>query len=135
MDSESALNVLKIIKELNEVDKKTIILVTHNVDHLIYADRVIIMKDGKVVREEINKDKRSLEVMKEYTLNKQGEISNELGILMRTFKGLSPGQIGALLVPFKAKQLMFHAVSEFSEEQFSTGEGFLKELLFKNINE
>ena len=135
LDSESALNVLKIIKELNEVDKKTIILVTHNVEHLVYADRVIIMKDGKVVREEINKDKRSPETMKDYTLNKQGEISNELGILMRTFKDLSPGQIGALLVPFKAKQLMFHAVSEFSEEQFSTGEGFLKELLFKNINE
>jgi len=135
LDSESALNVLEIIKELNEVDKKTIILVTHNVEHLVYADRIIVMKDGKVVREEINKDKRSPEAIKDYTLNKQENISNELEILMRTFRDLSPNQIGALLVPFKAKQLMFHAVSEFSEEQFSTGEGFLKELLFSNINE
>ncbi|TSD01617.1 MAG: Uncharacterized protein Athens071425_346, partial [Parcubacteria group bacterium Athens0714_25] len=52
LDSESAENVLRILKELNEIDKKTIILVTHNPEHLHFADRIIHMKDGRIVREE-----------------------------------------------------------------------------------
>lgn len=137
LDSESALNVLNIIKELNEIDKKTIILVTHNVEHLNYADRAIIMKDGKIVREQVNKEKRNPEKMKESGSEQaeQKEIPNDLNILMRTFKDLSANQVGSLLVPYKAKQLLFYAVSDFNEDQFSAAEGFLKEMLFRNIDE
>mgnify|MGYP000718196746 CR=1 FL=1 len=53
LDSESAQNVLDIFKEINGVDKKTLIMVTHNPEHLIYADRIIHMKDGKKVSEEV----------------------------------------------------------------------------------
>jgi putative ABC transport system ATP-binding protein len=50
LDSESAENVLEIFKEINEIDKKTLIMVTHNPEHLHYADRIIHMKDGKKER-------------------------------------------------------------------------------------
>jgi putative ABC transport system ATP-binding protein len=61
LDSESARNVLQILKNLNEIDKKTIIMVTHNPEHLYYGDRIIHMKDGKIVGEEVNKEKRPLD--------------------------------------------------------------------------
>lgn len=133
LDSESSENVMRILKELNEVDKKTIILVTHNPEHLHYADRIIFMKDGKVVKEEVNKEKRPIGATNVPEVN-YGELSNELGLLMRTFKNLSLGQVGSLMVPFKANQLMTHILSELSHEQMQTAEGYLKEFLFKNID-
>lgn len=135
LDSESSENVMRILKELNEVDKKTIILVTHNPEHLHYADRIIYMKDGKIVKEEVNKEKRPPEVANALAPEvNYGELSNELKLLMRTFKNLSLEQIGSLMVPFKANQLMSHILSDLSHEQVQTAEGYLKEFLFKNID-
>lgn len=134
LDSVSADNVMKILKELNEIDKKTIVLVTHNASHLHYANRIIHMEDGKIISEEINKDERPMEAIKEEMTLKTEEISNELKLLMRTFKNLTPRQLGMLLVPFKANQLLTHVLSELSEEQMTAAENILKELLFRNIN-
>jgi hypothetical protein len=116
------------------VDKKTLILVTHNPEHLIYADRVIHMKDGKKIREEINLDKRPKEAIKKDITSAPQEISGELKLLMRTFKNLSLQQIGVLLIPFKAKQLISHILSQLRQEQVDTAENLLKEFLFKNID-
>ncbi|MBI2438992.1 MAG: ABC transporter ATP-binding protein [Candidatus Moranbacteria bacterium] len=132
LDSESAENVLKILKELNEVDKKTVIMVTHNPEHLPYADRVIYMKDGRIIKEEVHKEKRPIESVKKTEVEKSPE-SNELQMLMNSFKSLLPQQVDVLLVPFKAKQLLAHLLSQLTEEQISMAEAFLKELLFKNI--
>ncbi|HLN18842.1 MAG TPA: ABC transporter ATP-binding protein, partial [Patescibacteria group bacterium] len=133
LDSVSATNVLQILSELNTIDKKTVILVTHNAEHLHYADRVIYMKDGKIIKEEINREKRPVEAIKEPEI-KTEELTSELKILMRTFKNLSVTQVGALLVPFKANQLMAHVLSDLSEEQINAANSFLKELLFYNIS-
>lgn len=134
LDSESAQNVLDIFKEINEVDKKTLIMVTHNPEHLVYADRIIYMKDGKKIREEINIDKRPKEAVKKEITSMPEEVSNEFKLLMRTFKNLSLQQIGVLLVPFKAKQVLSHILSQLQEEQLESAENLLKEFLFKNIN-
>src|SRR3989344_5567010 len=133
LDSESAENVLKILKELNEIDKKTIVLVTHNPEHLVYADRVIHMKDGRIIKEEVRTEKRPKEAIKKIEEAESVE-SPELKMLMASFKSLLPQQVDVLLVPFKAKQLLSHLLSELSEEQVSMAEAFLKELLFKNID-
>ena len=59
LDSASSHTILNLLKELNEVDKKTIILVTHDPSHLPFADRILYMKDGELIREELNKNKQS----------------------------------------------------------------------------
>lgn len=136
LDSESAQNVLDILKELNDIDKKTIIMVTHNPEHLVYADRVIHMKDGRVIKEQVFKEKRPIvkEKSLEDALKEKQEEDSELKLLMNSFKNLLPQQIDMLLIPFKAKQLLAHLLSDLSEEQVSMAEAFLKELLFKNID-
>ncbi|MFA6973773.1 MAG: ABC transporter ATP-binding protein [Parcubacteria group bacterium] len=134
LDSESAENVLKILKDLNEVDKKTIIMVTHNPEHLVYADRILHMKDGRIVSEEINKDKRPKEALQEEIAKEPDVITNELKLLMRTFKNFSPQQASSLLVPYKAKQLMSYLLAQLTEEQVTSAENFLKDYLFKNID-
>jgi putative ABC transport system ATP-binding protein len=132
LDSESSENVLKILKDLNEIDKKTIVMVTHNPEHLIYADRILHMKDGKIVSEEINKDKRPKEIIQADIKETPEEISDEIKLLMRTFKNFSPQQVGAMLVPFKSKQLISHILAELTEEQITSAERSLTNLLFKN---
>jgi putative ABC transport system ATP-binding protein len=134
LDSESAENVLQILKDLNEVDKKTIIMVTHNPEHLAYADRILYMKDGRIVSEEVNKDKRPKEALREEILKDPDVLTNELKLLMRTFRNFSPQQASSLLVPYKAKQLMAYLLAQLTEEQTTSAENFLKELLFKNID-
>lgn len=57
LDSVAAKGVLEIFSELNEVDKKTIVMVTHNSSHFAYADRIIYMKDGAIIKEEVNAHK------------------------------------------------------------------------------
>jgi putative ABC transport system ATP-binding protein len=135
LDSESAENVLKILKELNEIDKKTIVLVTHNPEHLVYADRVIHMKDGRIIKEEVHKEKRPIKTTVPPELEEVlSPESLELKMLMASFKNLLPQQIDILLVPFKAKQLLSHLLSELNDEQVTMAEAFLKELLFNNID-
>lgn len=51
LDSKSAESVLELFRQLNEHDKKTVILVTHNPEHLHFAHRVFYMQDGKIIRE------------------------------------------------------------------------------------
>ncbi|MDD3486971.1 MAG: ABC transporter ATP-binding protein [Candidatus Moranbacteria bacterium] len=73
LDSKATYNVLTILKELNEVDKKLVILVTHDPTHLEYGDKVIHMQDGKVTKvvEVMDKKKPGVEIDEKYLKEKQ----------------------------------------------------------------
>jgi len=147
LDSESAENVMHILKELNEVDQKTIILVTHDPRHIQYADRVLKMNDGEIIEEVVHKkkeelpeeedpleEKRVVDADVADLLEEMKEMPSELRMLIRTFRGLSDAQSNVLLVPFKAKQLLWHNLHDFTEEQVDVSERYIKEFLFGNIN-
>ena len=48
LDSKSAEEVMSIFNTLNQKSKKTIIMVTHNPEHKVYANRVFNLKDGTI---------------------------------------------------------------------------------------
>lgn len=48
LDSHSADEVMMLLQELNRGHDRTIIMVTHNLSYLPYANRTICIKDGKV---------------------------------------------------------------------------------------
>ena len=52
LDSVNAQNVLKVLKELNEKDGRTIIMVTHEAWSLRDVKTVFHMKDGTIIKEE-----------------------------------------------------------------------------------
>lgn len=56
LDSKSANDVIRLLIKLNRKSKRTVILITHNPEYLVYADRIFRLKDGKVVDVEVNTD-------------------------------------------------------------------------------
>lgn len=125
LDSESSQVVLEILRELNSKDKKTIIMVTHDQTHLSLADRIIHMKDGRIVQEELFEKKSSVSKIPE----KEEYLSPEFLVLARSFQSFPREYAQMILAPFKAKQLMFHLMATVSEEQWIMGECFMRERL------
>jgi putative ABC transport system ATP-binding protein len=57
LDFNSAYDVLNIISDLNIKHKKTIVFVTHDMNYLQFADKIIYLWDGGVSKVEINRRK------------------------------------------------------------------------------
>ncbi len=51
LDPKGRLEVMESVKKLNEVEKITVLHITHYMEEVIYADHVIVMDQGKVVME------------------------------------------------------------------------------------
>jgi putative ABC transport system ATP-binding protein len=80
LDSVSTQQVMDKIDEINTFDRRTIIMVSHNAAHLSYAHRVYYLKDGKIVREVVNPQRKQIKPVRE------GEtIVTELEQLARLF--------------------------------------------------
>jgi putative ABC transport system ATP-binding protein len=80
LDSISTKQVMDKIDEINTFDMRTIIMVSHNAAHLSYAHRVYYLKDGFIVREVVNPQRKQIKPVKE------GEtIVTELEQLARLF--------------------------------------------------
>lgn len=55
LDSKSSLEILKLLKLSNQKYNQTIIMITHNQNLALYADRIITIDDGKITRDEVIK--------------------------------------------------------------------------------
>ena len=52
LDTHTSSEIMKILRELHEVEKLTIILVTHDPGVASFAQRVIVLRDGEVVADQ-----------------------------------------------------------------------------------
>ncbi|MDA9470235.1 ABC transporter ATP-binding protein [Enterococcus sp. 5H] len=55
LDSKTSEDIMQLFQDLNRNEGVTIILVTHNPDMVSYCDRLIRVKDGAIVEEELIK--------------------------------------------------------------------------------
>jgi len=131
LDSESARNVLEIFNDLNLKDKKTIIFVTHNPEHLSYADRIFFMKDGKIIKVEINEERKRIRGETEYGGIKK--VRTELDLLLQAYPDLSSMQIQVMLAPFKAKMLTAYLLSNLDYEDIRLMEETITHRLMDRI--
>jgi len=49
LDSENGANILRLIKELNQTEKVSVVMVTHDKDIAKYAGRIMHLKDGIIL--------------------------------------------------------------------------------------
>ena len=51
LDPQGRREIMETILSLNRVEKMTVVLITHHMDEAVQADRVIVMEEGRVVRD------------------------------------------------------------------------------------
>ncbi len=131
LDSVSTQQVMDKIDEINTFDRRTIIMVSHNAAHLSYAHRVYYLKDGLIVREVVNPQRKQIKPVKE------GEtIVTELEQLARLFPYDSvdtlrvKSMVNYLTQDYSFDQIvrMEHAVSLFIRGRLDR-ESFIKSLV------
>jgi putative ABC transport system ATP-binding protein len=134
LDSQSAKNVLAILSTLNNEDAKTIISVTHNPEHLFYADRVFYMKDGRIIKVEINKKKIKASSNSDYPAEALDRRRTPLDLLLQAYPDLSSMQLHTMLAPFKAKMLVGYLMSQLESQEITDLEKIITDRLLKKIN-
>ncbi len=70
LDPNGRKEVIRAVRALNEVEEITVILITHYMEEVIYADKVIVMDQGRVVMEGTPREIFSqVEKLKSYRLD------------------------------------------------------------------
>jgi putative ABC transport system ATP-binding protein len=59
LDSRSSYSIMALLQDLNENQGKTIVFVTHEPDIASFSSRTIMLRDGKVMKDSVNENKRS----------------------------------------------------------------------------
>lgn len=69
LDSKSSTEVMEIFYFLNRKSKRTILMVTHNPDHLKYATKVFYVKDGKIEKTQKNNKRPTIKKVGDFELS------------------------------------------------------------------
>lgn len=70
LDPNGRKEVIRAVRALNQVENITVILITHYMEEVVYADKVIVMDEGKVVMQGTPKEIFShVEELKSYRLD------------------------------------------------------------------
>lgn len=128
LDSISAEHVMDSFQEVNERDRKTVILVTHDAKYLPYAHRVIYMRDGLVRRIVVNPEK------KQVIRVKPGEtIVTEIEQLARLYPYAEPLELKVKsIVNFATQEIGFRELERLEKAILAVIRGQLDdEMLFK----
>jgi putative ABC transport system ATP-binding protein len=126
LDSISAEHVMDSFEEINQKDRKTVILVTHDAKYLPYAHRVFYMRDGKLRRIVVNPEKEQVKRMK------PGEtIVTEIEQLARLYPYAEPIDLKVKsVVNFVTQELSFSQLERLERGILQVLKGSMDEQLF-----
>ncbi|MEK7493717.1 MAG: ABC transporter ATP-binding protein [Patescibacteria group bacterium] len=129
LDSKSSQNVLDILQELNEKDKKAVILVTHDPNQLQYAHRVFHMKDGKLIRQTMNpqRPQRVDPQTREKITKSFSGMSSAIVDILSVYPELTESRL-------KAKAIVNYLMSEFDTTQIDRLERLVEDRILGKIS-
>lgn len=122
LDSVSTKQVMDALDEINTLDKKTVIIITHNAAQLTYAHRVFYLKDGRLMRVVPNPEKKQIA-----KVDKQKMIVTELDRLSKIYPYSSP-------VELKVKSIVNYLTQDFDFDQILRLESFTQLMIERKIN-
>lgn len=132
LDSISSKAVMDTLDEINQRDKKTIILVTHDAKHLPYAHRVYFMKDGFVDRVVANPEKAQVK-----KINPGETIVTEIEQIQRLYPYDSPKMLRVKsIVNYLTQKLTFDQIIRLETITEQVIDGRMSEdIFFRVLNE
>jgi len=111
LDSVSTKQVMELLAEINETEKTTIILITHNAAQLMYSHRVFYMGDGKLKRIVPNPDKKQIA-----KIDRQKTMVTELDQLSKMYPYLAPTELKVKsIVNYLTQDLSFDKILRMEE--------------------
>ena len=120
--------MLDIFQELNNKDKKTIILVTHDPNQLQYAHRVFHMKDGKVIQQTINQQKsQKIDSQTREQLAKSITESSAIEEILSVYPELTESRL-------KSKAIVNYLLSDLSTQQLDRLERLVEDRILGKIS-
>lgn len=122
LDSVATKQVMSSLEEINQKDRKTVIIITHNAAQLMYAHRVFYMKDGRVNRVVPNPDKKQIA-----KYDKQKNIVTEMDYLQKVHPYLSPQEL-------KVKSLVNYLTQDFTFDQLERLEKYISLMVDRKID-
>lgn len=127
LDSKSSEEVMKLLRELNDTHKKTVVLVTHDPSHLHHAHRVFFIRDGKLIRTQVNSEEDRKKSM--VTAAAENTMSSELQEWAKTLGPdaiKSPADLGDLM---RARELLTEMLTGLTVHEMTQLQGLIQELL------
>ncbi len=55
LDSKNSREIVELLKESNKKYQQTLIMITHDENIAVQADRIIAIEDGRIIRDEVNR--------------------------------------------------------------------------------
>src|SRR3989339_1344896 len=121
LDSVSTKQVMESLAEINRVDKKTVIIITHNAAQLSYAHRVFYMKDGLLERIVPNPEKKQIA-----KVDKQKILVTEMDKLAKIYPYETPTRL-------KVKSLVNYLTQDIDFDQILRLEDFIELMVERKI--
>lgn len=142
LDFKSAYDVLSILHDLNVKQKKTILFVTHDMNYLPFADKVIFLWGGTLSKVEINKHKMTpQEKFGDIDKNKVSEINQKLSASLVDFvlqgeeKDVLGKRVEHKLTQFLMDMISWDELMSFFSSPIRVGGLGFSPLRVKNIEE
>ena len=111
LDSVSTKQVMDLLADINEAEKTTIILITHNAAQLMYSHRVFYMGDGKLKRIVPNPDKKQIA-----KVDRQKTMVTELDQLSKMYPYLAPTELKVKsIINYLTQDLSFDRILRMEE--------------------
>lgn len=123
LDSTSAEQVMDTLEQINEQDKKTVLLVTHDAKYLPYAHRIFYMKDGYLDRIVANPEKTQVK-----KINPGETIVTEIEQIQRVYPYDTPKQL-------RVKSIINYLTQNLSFDQIIRLEKFTEEIIDGRMSE
>jgi putative ABC transport system ATP-binding protein len=72
LDSVASLEIMNILEQLHQQDSITVVMVTHEYDIALHAQRIVTMRDGRIIRDESTAEMRKRNRMSDELNSKVG---------------------------------------------------------------
>ena len=123
LDSTSTKQVMDSMAEINSVDKKTVIMITHNAAQLSYCHRVFYLRDGKLERVVPNPEKKQIA-----KIDKHKILITEFDQLSKLFPYEDP-------ITLKVKSLVNYLTQDINYYQLQRLEDIIKLVVERKISQ